>query len=51
MIELPELDYEANNYGDLCAELSDIFMGETGDLIREHARAVLALREFICWDR
>lgn len=41
----PQLDYEATDYTGLQVEISDVFTGETGDLIREHAKAVLALRE------
>lgn len=40
----PSLDYEATTYEGLQAEIGDDFLGETGDLIREHARAVLVLR-------
>ena len=37
-------DLDARSYPDLCIEISDRYQGETGDLVRDHARAVLALR-------
>jgi hypothetical protein len=46
-LDLPTLDYEATDYAGLCQEISDMFMGETGDLIRDHARAVILLRRFL----
>lgn len=38
------LDYRSTDYNELRAEISDDFMGETGDLVREHALAVMELR-------
>jgi hypothetical protein len=38
-------EYEGTTYEDLCAEISDGYMGETGDLVREHARSVLEVRQ------
>lgn len=37
-------DYEATDYAGLIPEISDDFGGETGDLVREHAKAVVQLR-------
>lgn len=36
-------NYEGKTYADLTLEISDAFTGETGDLIREHAKLILAL--------
>jgi hypothetical protein len=38
-------DYEGTTYEELCSEISDGFMGETGDLVREHAQLVLSVRD------
>jgi hypothetical protein len=46
-IEASLASYEGQTYADLQQEISDDFMGETGDLIREHARAVLTQRSLL----
>lgn len=45
VLRIAREEYEGETYDDLKVEISDAFMGETGDLVREHARFVLAVRE------